>query len=276
MSGPGAIVLVGTPIGNLGDLSPRAVEELSRADVVACEDTRRTGKLLEAAGVRANRLVVLNDHTEGSVARELVEVAGRGGRVAVVTDGGMPAVADPGERLVAEAAAAGVEVVVVPGPSAAVAAVALSGFGAGRFVFEGFLPRRGNDRTARLEELAAERRTVVLFESPHRVERTVADLAGAFGVERRVAICREMTKLHEEVWRGALGEAVDHTGGLNPRGEHVLVIEGAPAPEPAGDDELCAALEAERAGGATNRDAVDRVSERFGVSRRRVYELATR
>lgn len=270
----GALVLVGTPIGNLGDLSPRGVQALAGADVVACEDTRRTGRLLEAAGIRARRLVVVNDHTEAEAAGELVALMQGGQRVALVTDAGMPSIADPGERLVRAAIEADVRVEAVPGPSSVVAAVALSGLGTGRFVFEGFLPRKGAERTTRLRELAAERRTIVLFESPHRVARTLADLAEAFEPERQVAICRELTKLHEEVWRGALAEAAAHTEDLGPRGEHVLVVEGAPQPEPADDDQIRRALASEREAGVSNRDAVDRVSTALGVSRRRVYELA--
>ena len=234
----GALVLVATPIGNLGDLSPRAVEELARADAVACEDTRRTGRLLAHAGVTAPKLLTVNDHTETAAVRDVLHRLEQGQRVAVVTDAGMPGISDPGERLVAAAAEAGHVVEVVPGPSAAVAGLVASGLPTGRFVFEGFLPRKGSGRSQRLAELAGERRTVVLYEAPHRLARTLGDLADALGSERRVAVARELTKLHEEVWRGTLAGAVARTAEVAPRGEYVVVVEGAAPPAPADDAEL--------------------------------------
>ena len=271
----GRLVLVGTPIGNLGDLSPRAVEALADADLVCCEDTRRTGRLLQHAGVRAAALRVVNDHTEVAAVAEVVARLERGERVAVVTDAGMPGISDPGERLVAAAVAAGAVVEVVPGPSAAITALVASGLPAGRFAFEGFLPRKGSGRTQRIAEVAAERRTVVLYEAPHRLSRTLADLATACGGERRVALARELTKLHEEVWRGTLAEAVAHTDDVEPRGEHVVVLDGAPAPAEVTDDEVRAALAAARAAGASTRDAVAEAVARLGVAKRRAYDLAT-
>ena len=272
---PGVLVLVATPIGNLGDLSPRAVEELSRADVVACEDTRRTGRLLAHAGVRAPALLVVNDHTEGAAVAEVLARLDRGERVAVVTDAGMPGISDPGERLVRAAAGSGHAVEVVPGPSAAISALVLSGLPTGRWVFEGFLPRRGSGRAERLVELAAERRTIVLYEAPHRLARTLADLADVLGGDRVVAVARELTKVHEEVWRGRLDAAVGHVAEVAPRGEHVVVVAGAPAPTEATDDELATAVAEARAAGRSTRDAVALVAGRFGVPRRRVYDLAT-
>ena len=203
------LVLVATPIGNLEDLSPRAVRVLGAADVVVCEDTRRTGRLLQAAGVSARRLLAVHEHNEAQQVPAVVELLRTGSVVAVVTDAGMPGVSDPGERLVRAAVDAGIEVQVVPGPSAAVSAVVVSGLPADRWVFEGFLPRSGSGRTERLAALSGERRTVVLYEAPHRVARTLGDLVGACGGERRVALCRELTKLHEEVWRGTLSAAAD-------------------------------------------------------------------
>lgn len=270
----GALVLVATPIGNLGDLSPRAVEELARADAVACEDTRRTGRLLAHAGVSAPALLVVNDHTEARAVADVLRRLDRGQRVAVVTDAGTPGISDPGERLVAAASAAGHRVEVVPGPSAAVAALVVSGLPTGRFVFEGFLPRKGSGRTERLAAVAAERRTVVLYEAPHRLARTLADLAAACGPTRRVVLARELTKLHEELWRGSLEGAVARCAEIEPRGEYVLVLDGAPAPEVADDDTVRAALAAARERGATTRDAVDEVATTFGLPRRRVYGLA--
>ena len=205
-------MLVATPIGNLGDLSPRAVSALEEADVIVCEDTRRTGRLLEHAGVAKRRLIVANEHAEASAAAEVGRLLAAGATVAVVTDAGTPGISDPGARLVRAAIDGDHPVTVVPGPAAAVAAVVVSGLPADRFVMEGFLPRRGHERAERLAALADERRTTVLYEAPHRLARTLADLAATFGPDRPVAVCRELTKLHEEVWRGSLGEAAARAG----------------------------------------------------------------
>jgi len=272
----GALVLVATPIGNMGDLSPRARDELVRADVVACEDTRRTGRLLELAGIGRRPLLVINDHTEASRVRDVVERVARGERVAVVTDAGMPGISDPGERLVRAVAAAGHPVEVVPGPSAVVSALVVSGMPAGRFVFEGFLPRKGSGRAGRLDALSTEPRTVVLYEAPHRLASTLADLARACGGARRVALVRELTKLHEEVWRGTLIDAIAHVDLVEPRGEHVVVLEGAPEAPSADDATIVGALEQERAAGSSTKDAVATVASALGVPKRRVYDLATR
>ena len=219
-----AVILVGTPIGNLGDLSPRAVEALATADVIAAEDTRRTRPLLTAAGIPAGgRLVSFHGPNEVELAARLVErIVERKERLVCVTDAGMPGISDPGERLVVAALAAGVAVEVVPGPSAALSALVLSGLPTGRFVFEGFLPRKGRQRAARLEALRGEDRTVVLFEAPHRLLGTLADLAGAFGGDRPVAVARELTKVFETVWRGTLGEAVAGRLGVSRRRAYTL------------------------------------------------------
>ena len=269
-----ALVLVGTPIGNLGDLAPRAVEALREADVVCCEDTRRTGRLLQHAGIERRPLVVVNDHTEAKAIDGVLARLARGERVAVVSDAGMPGISDPGERLVRAAVRAGHAVEVVPGPSAAVTALVVSGLPTGRFVFEGFLPRRGSGRTARLAELAAESRTVVLYEAPHRLARTLADLAAACGVDRSVVVARELTKLHEEHWRGTLGEATAWADAAAPKGELVLVLDGAPAPAEADRASIEAALTVELRDGATARDAAATVARALGVPKRRAYELA--
>lgn len=268
-------MLVGTPIGNLGDLTPRAIEVLAAADLVCCEDTRRTGRLLQHAGIRAAALRVVNDHTEDGAVADVVARLGAGEVVAVVSDAGMPGISDPGERLVAAAAAAGHIIEVVPGPSAAVTALVASGLPAGRFVFEGFLPRKGSGRTERLAAVAAERRTVVLYEAPHRVVRTVADLLESCGPERRIVLARELTKLHEEHVRATLAEAAAHVAEHEPRGEYVLVLEGAPEPGEITDAAIAAALADARTMGATTRDAVSEVAKALGVPKRRVYDLAT-
>jgi 16S rRNA (cytidine1402-2'-O)-methyltransferase len=219
--------------------------------------------------------VVVNEHTEArEIARLLARLA-RGERVAVVSDAGMPGVSDPGERLVAAAVAEGYPVEVVPGPSAALAALVVSGLPSGRFVFEGFLPRKGAARTERLAAVAGEPRTAVIFEAPHRVARTLADLVDACGPDRRVAVARELTKLHEEVWRGTLAGAAAWAAEREPPGEIVLVVEGAPAAAPPDDDAVLAAVQAELAGGASARDAARAVADRLSVPRRRAYAIAT-
>ena len=272
----GALVLVATPIGNLGDLSPRAVEALAGADVIACEDTRRTRKLLSHAGVRSRKLVAVHDHNEASMVRTLLTQLDAGTRVALVTDAGTPGIADPGERLVAAAAAAGIPVEVVPGPSAAIAALVVSGLPSGRFCFEGFLPRKGRGRTERLAAVAGERRTSVLYEAPHRVRQTVADLVGACGSDRPVALVRELTKLHEEVWRGTLAAAAVHLDEREPRGEYVIVLGGAPPAADATQDDVEDALRARLEAGEDKRSAVAAVAAALAVPKRRVYEAATR
>jgi len=277
-----AVVLVATPIGNLGDISRRAVEALTTADVIAAEDTRRTRPFLTALGIPAGgRLVSFHGPHEAELAVRLVaRIVERRQRLVCVTDAGMPGISDPGERLVVAALAAGVPVEVVPGPSAALAALVLSGLPTGRFVFEGFLPRKGRQRADRLASLRAEERTVVLFEAPHRLESTLADLATALGPDRPVVVARELTKRFETVWRGTLAGAAGRGGeadGPEARGEQVIVIgPAAPAPlEEPGDDALELALQAELAGGASTRDAAAVVANRLGVNRRRAYALAT-
>lgn len=271
----GSLVVVGTPIGNLGDLAPRAVDALATADVIYCEDTRHSRKLLSHAGITGVPLRSLHEHNEDDRIDEVVTAVAAGRSVALVSDAGMPAVSDPGARVVAAVAGAGLNVTVVPGPSAVLAALVASGLATDRFCFEGFLPRSGRDRTDRLTSVAAEPRTTVLFESPVRTAATLRDLAAVCGYDRRVAVARELTKLHEEVWRGPLAAAVEWAAD-GVRGEVVLVLAGAPE-EPVdevGDDVLVAALAVETASGARTRGAVDRVAADHRVPRRRVYELA--
>ena len=270
----GRIVIVGTPIGNLGDLSPRARESLAAAGVIFCEDTRRTRGLLSAAGVPSPRLVAMHQHNEAAASAQAVSLAAAGETVAVVTDAGMPGISDPGERVVALAAAEGVPIEVVPGPAAFVAALVGSALPTARFCFEGFLPRRGRERDQRLREIASENRTVVLYEAPHRVAATLRDLAGVCGAGRRASIGRELTKLHEEFWRGTLGDALERISGAEPRGEWVIVLEGAPPAAAAGDDEIRSALKECMAAGESRRTAVDAVAARLSVPRRHVYELS--
>ena len=270
----GRLVLVATPIGNLDDLSPRAVASLADADAIVCEDSRRTGRLLERAGVRRGRLLVANEHTEAAASAEVGRLLDQGATVAVVTDAGSPGISDPGERLVRMAVEGGHDVTAVPGPAAVIAAVTVSGLPAQRFVMEGFLPRRGRDRRDRLQELAAERRTIVLYEAPHRLARTLGDLVAVLGPDRPAAISRELTKLHEETWRGTLGEAFERAEAIAPRGEHVLVVAGAAPPAAADDEQIVDALARHRVSGLSRRAAIAAVVEELDAPRRRVYELA--
>jgi len=270
----GRLVLVGTPIGNLGDLSPRALEALHQAAVVACEDTRRTGRLLSHFGISSPTYIVVNEHTEGDAAERVLGHVQRGEVVVLVSDAGMPGVSDPGEYLVAQAIAAGITVEVVPGPSAVLHALVASGLTTSRFVFEGFLPRKGSGRALRLRELFDERRTVVLFEAPHRLEKTLNDLAEVCGGERRIVLARELTKLHEEIWRGSLAEAIAHCEDVDPRGEYVLVLDGAPPAAGATEEEIREAVELALGRGLSKKDAAAEVAELFAVARNRVYEIA--
>jgi 16S rRNA (cytidine1402-2'-O)-methyltransferase len=263
--------LVATPIGNLGDLPPRAVEVLSHVRLICCEDTRRTGLLLRHAGIDGARLAVCNEHTEASRITDVLDVLRSGGDVAVVSDAGTPGISDPGERIVRAVIDDGHPVSAVPGPSAAVMALTISGLPTDRFVFEGFLPRKGSARSERLAEIATEHRTIVVYEAPHRVARTLDDLRETLGDERVVVVTRELTKLHEEVVRGPLGE-VDVGA---PRGEYVLVVAGAPRAAPVvTDDEMRAALRSALAGGASTRDAAAAVAKALGRPKREVYALA--
>jgi 16S rRNA (cytidine1402-2'-O)-methyltransferase len=274
--GAGRVVLVGTPIGNLGDLSPRAASALAAADVIFCEDTRRTRKLLSASGIAAPRLVSMHQHNEASSAGYAVDLAASGAMVAVVTDAGMPGISDPGERVVARAAEAGVGLEVVPGPSALLTALVASGLPTARFCFDGFLPRRGRLRDRTLRDIAFRDRTTVLYEAPHRVAHTIADLAAACGPGRPLFVGRELTKVHEEHWRGTLAAAVDWVAGREPRGEWVLVVGGAEPleqPQPS-DAEVVDALRRRFGNGEDRRRAVAGVAAELGLPKRDVYQLA--
>ena len=272
----GALVVVGTPIGNLGDLSPRAVEALAGADVIACEDTRHTRKLLTHAGIRGRELLAVHDRNEAERVPRVLDLLTRGRRVALVSDAGMPAVSDPGQQVVSAAVAAGHPVVVIPGPSAALTALVASGLPTARAVLEGFLPRKGAERGRRMAAVASEPRTTVLYEAPHRVRRTIEELAATCGPRRRVALARELTKVHEEIWRGTLDAAVAHLAGIEPRGEYTVVLEGAPEVDPPTDEDIERALAADLGAGESRRAAVAAVAAELGVPRRRVYELALR
>jgi 16S rRNA (cytidine1402-2'-O)-methyltransferase len=269
----GTLVLVATPIGNLGDLSPRAITTLQSSALILCEDTRHSGKLLSHAGISGVRLAVCNEHTEIERSRDVLSLLEAGSTVTLITDAGTPGISDPGSRLVRVVLDAGHAVSAVPGPAAFVMALVVSGFDTTRFVFEGFLPRSGRERTVRLSSVAAESRTTVLYEAPHRMERTAKDLAVACGGQRRVAVARELTKLYESVWRGTLDEAVTHLDTTAPRGEYVIVLEGAPPRGEVSDDEIRTALHVALEG-HSRKDAVAAVVGQLEVPKRRVYDLA--
>jgi len=269
---------VGTPIGNLGDLAPRAVEALRDADVIAAEDTRRTRALLSHAGVPAGgRLRAVHGHNERRVAAAIVDEVRGGARVVYATDAGMPGISDPGERLVRACLDAGLPVEIVPGPSALLTGLVVSGLPTQRFVFEGFLPRKGKARAERLAAVAAEPRTVVLFESPVRIAGTLGELAAACGPDREVAVARELTKRFEDVWRGRLGDAAADPTVVGTRGEFVVVVAPAPAAtEPVGDEGLDAAVDAALDTGLSARDAAAQVAADLAIPKRRAYDAATR
>ena len=269
-----ALVLVATPIGNLGDLSPRAAEALAGADFIACENIRHSRKLLSHAGIAGHRLIAVHDHNESDQVRTILSLLDRGQRVALITDAGTPGISDPGQRVVAAVASAGHPIEIVPGPSAVIAALVVSGLPAHRFCFEGFLPRKGSERGRRLHTIAAATCTSVLYEAPHRLERTLADLTSVCGPLRHVAIVRELTKVHEEVWRGTLGDAVEYAAKSSPRGEYVVVLGGAPPAPPPDEATIAAHLGARLAAGQDKRAAVAAVAEALGVPKRRVYDLA--
>jgi 16S rRNA (cytidine1402-2'-O)-methyltransferase len=270
----GLLILAGTPLGDPTDASPRLRLELAQADVIAAEDTRRLRRLTRDLGVQPEgRVVSYFDGNEEARTASLLEDLLGGARVLVVTDAGMPLVSDPGYRLVAAAVQHGVRVTVVPGPSAVLAALAVSGLPVDRFCFEGFLPRKAGDRARALAALATERRTLVFFEAPHRLAESLAAMAAAFGSGRRAAVCRELTKTYEEVRRDPLGELATWAE-QGVRGEITVVVEGAGEDEPL-DDAALASLVAERMdAGSSRREAVADVVSTTGAPRNRVYAAA--
>jgi 16S rRNA (cytidine1402-2'-O)-methyltransferase len=276
------LVLVATPIGNLGDLSPRARAVLEAADLICCEDTRRTRALLSAMGIPAggahgDRLLSLHGHNEGERVDRVQACVAGGGTVAVVTDAGTPGISDPGTLLVSRLSEAGEDVSVVPGPTSVVAALVISGLPTDRFCVEGFLPRKGGERRDRVAALMADGRTTVLLEAPGRVAATLAELA-AVDAARRIAVVRELTKVHEEVWRGTTGEGAEAFAARQVRGEVVVVIAGATPAGPPSDEAIDDAVrERLRNGpGEGPRQIALVVAEELGVPRRTVYEAVLR
>jgi 16S rRNA (cytidine1402-2'-O)-methyltransferase len=274
---PGKLILCGTPIGNLDDLSPRAAGTLSSADVVACEDTRRTRKLLAHTGVRARQLISYHEGNERRRAEELVARIAAGETVVVVSDAGMPGLSDPGFRLVRGCVDAGLAVEVIPGPSAAVTALAVSGLPPGRFAFEGFLPRKTGDRRRHIEAVRDEKRTLVFYESPHRIEDSLADLAELLG-DRPACLARELTKMYEEVRRGTLPDLLASVRSDPPRGEIVLVVGGAIRDhrEPVRPEALAAQAIELMDAGMERRAALAEVARSAGVPKREVFDALVR
>jgi 16S rRNA (cytidine1402-2'-O)-methyltransferase len=278
----GQLVLVATPIGNLGDLSPRARQVLATADLLCCEDTRRTRALLSAMGIpaggeRGDRLLSLHGHNEASRVDRVLSCVAGGGTVALVSDAGTPGISDPGALLASRLAEAGETVSVVPGPSSVVAALVISGLPTERFCVEGFLPRKGGYRRDRVAALMADQRTTVVLEAPGRVAATLAELAAVDG-SRRIAVVRELTKVHEEVWRGTAAEGAAVFAARPARGEVVVVVAGASPPEPLGDGAIDDAVRQRLAQipGEGPRQIADSLSGELGVPRRTVYEAVLR
>ncbi|MFE7327172.1 16S rRNA (cytidine(1402)-2'-O)-methyltransferase [Streptomyces sp. NPDC057565] len=269
----GTLVLAGTPIGDVADAPPRLAAELETADVVAAEDTRRLRRLTQALGIHTTgRVVSYFEGNESARTPELVEALMGGARVLLVTDAGMPSVSDPGYRLVAAAVEKDIKVTAVPGPSAVLTALALSGLPVDRFCFEGFLPRKAGERLGRLREVADERRTMVFFEAPHRLDDTLAAMAEVFGSDRRAAVCRELTKTYEEVKRGPLGElAVWAAEGV--RGEITVVVEGAAeSAEELDAAELVRRVQVREEAGERRKEAIAAVAAAAGLPKRDVFD----
>ncbi|MEU8581438.1 16S rRNA (cytidine(1402)-2'-O)-methyltransferase [Streptomyces abikoensis] len=269
----GTLVLAGTPIGDVADAPPRLAAELGAAEVIAAEDTRRLRRLTQALGVRTTgRVVSYNEVNESARTPDLVEALVGGARVLLVTDAGMPSVSDPGYRLVAAAVEKGVKVTAVPGPSAVLTALAVSGLPVDRFCFEGFPPRKAGERLSRLREVAGERRTLVYFEAPHRLDDTLAAMAEVFGADRRAAVCRELTKTYEEVRRGPLAElAAWAAEGV--RGEITIVVEGAPdRPEEVDAAELVRRVRVREEAGERRKEAIAAVAAETGLPKRDVFD----
>jgi 16S rRNA (cytidine1402-2'-O)-methyltransferase len=270
----GQLVLVATPLGNLGDISRRALELLSVADVIYCEDTRRSSTLFSAHAIAVKgRLRALHEHNEASLCDQIVSQVGGGQLVVLISDAGTPAISDPGARVVAAVAGAGLEVTTAPGPSAVVAALTISGLSTERFAMEGFMPRKAGEREALYAQWRNEPRTIVFYESPQRLAATLAEMTGPF-VSRRVCVAREITKLHEEVLRGTVAEVAALLSTREILGEIVVVLEGSHDVTPVDDDLIRAALRDQVDAGTSTRDAVSFVAESLGVSHRSVYQLA--
>ena len=273
----GFLTLVPTPIGNLSDISPRCRQALEEADFIAAEDTRVTLKLLNHLGIK-KPLVSYYEHNKAFSGKKIVERILAGENCAQVSDAGSPAISDPGEDLVRLCAESGITVTAIPGPCAAITALSISGLPTGRFTFEGFLSTTKKNRAVHLQSLQTEQRTMIFYEAPHKLAATLKDLEQAFGGARRIALCRELTKLHEEVLRLTLSEAVACYAETAPRGEFVLIVEGAPEEREQGAslDDALARIAALTADGVSKKDAVKQVAQETGLPKNALYDAAVR
>ncbi len=270
----GTLYVVGTPIGNLEDMTFRAVKILQSVDAIAAEDTRHTGKLLQHFQIKTPQ-VSYHEHNRNERLPELLNKLSEGKAIALVTDAGMPGISDPGYELVKACAEAGIEVVPIPGATAGITALSASGLPTHRFVFEGFLPASGQERQQRLESLQAESRTLIFYEAPHRVRETLQDLAQYLGENRSIVLARELTKLHEEFWRGSIGEAIVHYNQQEPKGEFTLIVAGAEVEVPVLSEEaLKAELQQIMAQGVSRSQASRQLAQLTKLPRRQLYQLA--
>ena len=268
------LYLVGTPIGNLEDMTMRAIKVLQNVDLIAAEDTRHTGKLLHHFQIKTPQLSY-HQHNEQQRIPDLIERLQSGKSIALVTDAGMPGISDPGYLLVAACVAAGIRVIPIPGVTAVITAVSASGLPIDRFAFEGFLPAKGQERRDRLTSISGDARTLVFYESPHRLRPTLADFAQTFGSDRQIVLARELTKLHEQFWRGEIGEAIAYYTEIEPQGEFAIVVAGAVVSQPTISDEAIERALIELMLQDTSRSQASRiVAERIAQSRRYVYQLA--
>lgn len=274
-SSPGILYLVGTPIGNLEDITLRAIRILKEVDAIAAEDTRRTGKLLQYLQIDTPK-ISYHEHNHNSRIENLLARLRQGEKIALVTDAGMPSISDPGYELVKEAIANSISVVPIPGGTAAICALAASGLSTEKFVFEGFLPLKNKLRQQRLDVLKNETRTIVLYEAPHRLRQTLQDLAAALGREREIVLARELTKIHEEFWRSSIEEAIAlYNSSRQPKGEYTLVVAGAPETVAiATEAELATELKQLLAQGMTRSQASSHLAKISNFSRRQIYQMA--
>jgi 16S rRNA (cytidine1402-2'-O)-methyltransferase len=271
---PGTLYIVGTPIGNLEDITFRAVKILRSVDTIAAEDTRHTGKLLQHFQISVPQ-ISYHDHNRNSRTPELIDKLQQGQAIALVTDAGMPGISDPGYELVKACVDAEIQVVPIPGPVAAIAALSAAGLPTEKFVFEGFLPAKGKERSDRLEFLQSEFRTIVFYESPHRLRQTLQDLADTLGKERQIVLARELTKLHEEFWRGDIAGAIADYNEREPQGEYTLVVAGTPPAKPQlSEAEIIAELQQLMAQGISRSQASRQLAKDTAFSRRHLYQIA--
>jgi 16S rRNA (cytidine1402-2'-O)-methyltransferase len=271
---PGTLYIVGTPIGNLEDMTFRAVRILQNVDLIAAEDTRHTGKLLQHFQVKTPQ-ISYHDHNRFQRLGELLEKLHQGNTIALVTDAGMPGISDPGYELVKACAQENINIIPIPGVSASITGLSVSGLPTDRFIFEGFLPTKAKERQAKLEEFTRESRTIILYEAPHRVRQTLQDFVESLGSEREIVLARELTKLHEEIWRGVVGDALLYYKEKEPKGEYTIILGGvAEMPLILSEDALKAELQELLKQGLTRSQATRQLSQQTSLPRRQLYQLS--